>query len=333
MVANSNSNRDSIFGLFLTLCLIGLSIFFTSIKEVDKTIFVIEKGMSLNAVTELLHDKDIIHNKSFFKYRVYFLGLSNKIPVGTFSVEGKVSNRDIISTIFEEGPIRIKLTIPEGSSSNQIFLKANTLLDRSDDYSLLFNNQSFIEEFDIQASSLEGYLFPDTYYFFKDTSSREVLNIMISEFWKNFNKKLIERTNELGFTVHEVVTLASIIEGEALLDEERVIISSVYHNRLNKRMKLQADPTIQYIIPGNPKALSNRDLKRVSPYNTYLNYGLPPGPINNPGLESIKAALYPSDTEYLYFVAQGDGSHIFTTNQKDHLTAKALYKKYKRENR
>jgi len=333
MVANSNSNRDSIFGLFLTLCLIGLSIFFTSIKEVDKTIFVIEKGMSLNAVTELLHDKDIIHNKSFFKYRVYFLGLSNKIPVGTFSVEGKVSNRDIISTIFEEGPIRIKLTIPEGSSSNQIFLKANTLLDRSDDYSLLFNNQSFIEEFDIQASSLEGYLFPDTYYFFKDTSSREVLNIMISEFWKNFNKKLIERTNELGFTVHEVVTLASIIEGEALLDEERVIISSVYHNRLNKRMKLQADPTIQYIIPGNPKALSNRDLKRVSPYNTYLNYGLPPGPINNPGLESIKAALYPSDTEYLYFVAQGDGSHIFTTNQKDHLKAKALYKKYKRENR
>ena len=333
MVANSNSNRDSIFGLFLTLCLIGLSIFFTSIKEVDKTIFVIENGMSLNAVTELLHDKDIIHNKSFFKYRVYFLGLSNKIPVGTFSVEGKVSNRDIISTIFEEGPIRIKLTIPEGSSSNQIFLKANTLLDRSDDYSLLFNNQSFIEEFDIQASSLEGYLFPDTYYFFKDTSSREVLNIMISEFWKNFNKKLIERTNELGFTVHEVVTLASIIEGEALLDEERVIISSVYHNRLNKRMKLQADPTIQYIIPGNPKALSNRDLKRVSPYNTYLNYGLPPGPINNPGLESIKAALYPSDTEYLYFVAQGDGSHVFTTNQKDHLKAKALYKKYKRENR
>tara|TARA_B100000965_G_scaffold279075_1_gene236909 strand:- start:1903 stop:2904 length:1002 start_codon:yes stop_codon:yes gene_type:complete len=333
MVANSNSNRDSIFGLFLTLCLIGLSIFFTSIKEVDKTIFVIEKGMSLNAVTDLLHDKDIIHNKSFFKYRVYFLGLSNKIPFGTFLVEGKVSNRDIINTIFEEGPIRIKLTIPEGSSSNQIFLKANMLLDRSDDYSLLFNNQSFIEEFGIQASSLEGYLFPDTYYFFKETNSREVLDIMISEFWKNFNKKLIERTNELGFTVHEVVTLASIIEGEALLDEERVIISSVYHNRLNKRMKLQADPTIQYIIPGNPKALSNRDLKRVSPYNTYLNYGLPPGPINNPGLESIKAALYPADTDYLYFVAQGDGSHAFTTNQKDHLKAKALYKKYKRENR
>ena len=104
-------------------------------------------------------------------------------------------------------------------------------------------------------------------------------------------------------------------------------------NRLKKRMKLQADPTIQYLIPGNPKALSLRDLKRVSPYNTYLNYGLPPGPINNPGLESIRAALYPASTDYLYFVAQGDGSHVFTTNQQDHLKAKKLYKQYKRENR
>ena len=333
MVVNSNNSRDSIFVLFLTLCLIGFSIFFNSIKEIDKTIFVIEEGMSLNAVTNLLHEKDIIHNKSFFKYRVYFLGLSNKIPVGTFSVEGKVSNKDIINTIFEEGPMRLKLTIPEGSSSNQIFLKANTLLERSDDYSALFNNQSLIKEFGIQATSLEGYLFPDTYYFFKETTSLEVLNVMVSEFWKNFTKTFIERTNELGFTVHQVVTLASIIEGEALFDKERAIISSVYHNRLEKRMKLQADPTIQYIIPGNPKALSNRDLKRVSPYNTYLNYGLPPGPINNPGLESIKAALYPADTDYLYFVAQGDGSHVFTTNREDHLRAKALYKQYKRENR
>jgi UPF0755 protein len=207
------------------------------------------------------------------------------------------------------------------------------LFDSSDDYSVLFKDLIFMKEFDIKASSLEGYLFPDTYYFFEGTSSRKVLVTMIDEFWKNFNKTFIERTNELGFTVHEVVTLASIIEGEALLDKERAIISSVYHNRLKKRMKLQADPTIQYLIPGNPKALSLRDLKRVSPYNTYLNYGLPPGPINNPGLESIRAALYPASTDYLYFVAQGDGSHVFTTNQQDHLKAKKLYKQYKRENR
>jgi UPF0755 protein len=332
MVANNNS-RDSVFSLFLTVCLLGASIFFVSNRDIDKTVFVIEKGMSLNTVTNLLYEKDIIHNKSFFKYRVYFLGLSNKIPVGTFVVEGKVSSRNIINTIFKDGPIRLKLTIPEGSSSEQIFLNANILFDASDNYNVLFKDLTFMKEFNIQASSLEGYLFPDTYYFFEGTTGRKVLVTMIDEFWKNFNKTFIERTNELGFTVHEVVTLASIIEGEALLDKERAIISSVYHNRLKKRMKLQADPTIQYLIPGNPKALSIRDLRRVSPYNTYLNYGLPPGPINNPGLESIRAALYPASTDYLYFVAQGDGSHVFTTNQQDHLKAKKLYKQYKRENR
>ena len=333
MVANNNSNRDSIYGLFLTFCLVISSIFFTANKEINKTIFVIEKGMSLNTVTNLLHEKDIINNKSFFKYRVFFRGLSNKIPVGTFAVEGKVSTKDIIHTIFTEGPIRLRLTIPEGSSSTQIFLNANNLLEKSDDYNRLFIDPIFISEFNIKASSLEGYLFPDTYYFFKDSSSREILTTMINEFWINFDKTFMERTNELGFTVHEVVTLASIIEGEALLDQERVTISSVYHNRLKKRMKLQADPTIQYLIQGPPKALSLRDLKRVSPYNTYLNYGLPPGPINNPGFESIRAALYPAETDYLFFVAQGDGSHVFTSNEKDHLKAKRLYKKYKRENR
>lgn len=332
MVANNNS-RDSVFGLFLTACLVGASIFFASNRDIDKTVFVIEKGMSLNTVTNLLYEKDIIHNKSFFKYRVYFLRLSNKIPVGTFVVQGKVSSRNVINTIFKDGPIRLKLTIPEGSSSDQIFLNANLLFDASDDYNVLFKDPIFMKEFNIQGSSLEGYLFPDTYYFFEGTSGRKVLVTMIDEFWKNFNKTFIERTNELGFTVHEVVTLASIIEGEALLNKERAIISSVYHNRLKKKMKLQADPTIQYLIPGNPKALSLRDLRRVSPYNTYLNYGLPPGPINNPGLESIRAALYPASTDYLYFVAQGDGSHVFTTNQQDHLKAKKLYKQYKRENR
>ena len=160
-----------------------------------------------------------------------------------------------------------------------------------------------------------------------------MINTLLSEFWKQFDIKLQNRAIELGFTVHEVLTLASIIEGEAMLNDERAIISSVYHNRLKINMKLQADPTIQYIIPGPPKAVSTRDLKIKSPYNTYMNYGLPPGPINNPGLESIKAALYPADTNFLFFVAQGDGSHAFSTNEKDHEKAKRIYKINKRKNR
>ena len=185
----------------------------------------------------------------------------------------------------------------------------------------------------MNASSLEGYLFPDTYYLYHDSLPNEIIDILLTEFWKQFDENLQNRANQLGFSVHEVVTLASIIEGEAMLDSERRTISSVYHNRLKINMKLQADPTIQYIIPGPPKTLSNRDLRIKSDYNTYQNYGLPPGPINNPGIESIKAALYPEDTNFLFFVAQGDGSHAFTTNEKDHEEAKRIYKINKRMNR
>ena len=139
------------------------------------------------------------------------------------------------------------------------------------------------------------------------------------------------QAQELGMSMLEIVTLASIIEGEAIYDSERSIISAVYHNRLKKGMRLQADPTIQYIIDDGPRRLLNDDLKIQSNYNTYLNFGLPPGPINNPGKESIIAALYPSVNDYLYFVARGDGYHTFTTNENDHNKAKRKLQKLRRQ--
>ena len=138
------------------------------------------------------------------------------------------------------------------------------------------------------------------------------------------------QAQELGLSILEVITLASIIEGEAIYDSERSIISAVYHNRLKKGMKLQADPTIQYIIDDGPRRLLKDDLKIKSNYNTYLYKGLPPGPINNPGRESIIAALYPSVNEYLYFVAKGDGYHTFTKNEKDHNEAKRKFQEVRR---
>ena len=132
-------------------------------------------------------------------------------------------------------------------------------------------------------------------------------------------------------TKHDIVTLASIIEGEAIYNSERAKISAVYHNRLNIGMRLQADPTIQYIIPDSPRRLLNRDLRIRSPYNTYLNEGLPPGPINSPGRKSLYAALYPNDNEYLYFVAKGDGYHTFSKNERDHEKAKKNFQKIRRK--
>lgn len=322
----------------LSIAITILIIFVTSLlsvnnREVNSSVITIEKGMSLNSVSNLLLENEIIVNQNIFKLKVITRGLASKIPTGRFLINGKISDAILIDLIFNKGPIKLKLTIPEGSQSKNLFKDINTLLNTDYDFNKYFNSTEILEQYQVDASSLEGYLYPDTYYLFHDSSPEEIIDILLSEFWKKFDENLQDRANQLGFSVHEVVTLASIIEGEAMLDSERSTISSVYHNRLKINMKLQADPTIQYIIPGPPKTLSNRDLRIKSDYNTYQNYGLPPGPINNPGIASIKAALYPEDTNFLFFVAQGDGSHAFTTNEKDHEEAKRIYKINKRKNR
>lgn len=322
----------------LSIAITILIIFVTSIlsvnnREVNSSVITIEKGMSLNSVSNLLLENEIIVNQNIFKLKVITRGLASKIPTGRFLIDGKISDAILIDLIFNKGPIKLKLTIPEGSQSKNLFQDINTLLNTDYDFNKYFNSTEILEQYKVNASSLEGYLYPDTYYLYHDSSPEQIIDILLSEFWKKFDENLQDRANQLGFSVHEVVTLASIIEGEAMLDSERSTISSVYHNRLKINMKLQADPTIQYIIPGPPKTLSNRDLRIKSDYNTYQNYGLPPGPINNPGIASIKAALYPEDTNFLFFVAQGDGSHAFTTNEKDHEEAKRIYKINKRKNR
>jgi len=322
----------------LSIAITILIIFVTSMlsvnnREVNSSVITIEKGMSLNSVSNLLLENEIIVNQNIFKLKVITRGLASKIPTGRFLINGKISDAILIDLIFNKGPIKLKLTIPEGSQSKNLFKDINTLLNTDYDFNKYFNSTEILEQYKVDASSLEGYLYPDTYYLYHDSSPEEIIDILLSEFWKKFDENLQDRANQLGFSVHEVVTLASIIEGEAMLDSERSTISSVYHNRLKINMKLQADPTIQYIIPGPPKTLSNRDLRIKSDYNTYQNYGLPPGPINNPGIASIKAALYPEDTNFLFFVAQGDGSHAFTTNEKDHEEAKRIYKINKRKNR
>ena len=302
-------------------------------REVDSKIITIEKGMSLNKVSELLYEKNILVNEDIFKLKVIGRRLASKVPTGKFLIEGKISDAILIDLIFNKGPIKLKLTVPEGLQSKKLFENINTLLNKEYDFDQYFKSQFILNKYNINAKTLEGYLYPNTYYLYHDSSPEEIIDILLQEFWNQFDKNLQDRANQLGFSVHEVVTLASIIEGEAMLDTERETISSVYHNRLKINMKLQADPTIQYIIPGPPKALSIKDLRIKSDYNTYMNYGLPPGPINNPGIESLKAALYPKKTNFLFFVAQGDGSHAFTTNEKDHEEAKRVYKINKRKNK
>jgi len=181
-----------------------------------------------------------------------------------------------------------------------------------------FRIAAFISTLGLNLNSLEGYLFAEDYVVYEHSPAEELLSIFYKALNEFFVDSLEQRTRQIGFTRHEILTLASIIKGETNLEAEMPIISGVYHNRLRIGMRLQADPTIQYILPKGWRRLLYKDLQIDSPYNTYKYSGLPPGPINNPGAKAILAALYPEDNKYLYFVADGKGGHKFGKTLKEH---------------
>ena len=291
----------------------------------------IPKGVTLSQIGNILKEESIISNKRTFTMAVKSLGHEKNIPAGRYVLHNALNNRAIINQLVYGVPSLKSITVLEGWTIYQIANELEKELNISKKTFLrLCNDQRVIKLFNLEGNSLEGYLFPDTYTFAEGVDPYLVLTRMVNEFINNITKSMEVQAQEMNMSLLEVITLASIIEGEAIYDSERAIISAVYHNRLKKGMKLQADPTIQYIIDDGPRRLLNDDLKIESKYNTYLYKGLPPGPINSPGKESIIAALYPGVNEYLYFVARGDGYHTFSTNEKDHNKAKKKFQEVRR---
>lgn len=224
------------------------------------------------------------------------------------------------------------MTIPDGSTINFIGAKVKyDLFADSAAFVKLAHDKNFIDSIGLYTSTLEGYLLPDQYDLYQRSTPKEIIGIFYSNFKKFMTYSLIKRADSLGYTVHEILTLASIIEGETNKYQEMPLIASVYYNRLKKGMPLEADPTIQYLQPNGWKRLYYKDLKIKSPYNTYLNPGLPPGPINNPGKKAILAALYPAESNYLYFVADGQGGHKFSSTYSAHLINVNQYRKWLKE--
>lgn len=310
-----------------------LLILFWPQKNVDQVVkFRVEPGATLKSISELLYEKKVISNRHIFRTAVQIMGKEKLIPVGTFRLVNPRSNYDIIEQLVYGSPEVKKVRLLEGWNLEQVADQLHKTMGFEKEETLkLANDKKFISSNKIKASSLEGYLFPDTYFFFAGDTPSSILKHLVSEYRKFWKSAFRDRARVLKLSEHEVVTLASIIEGEAIYDSERPRISGVYHNRLKIEMKLQADPTIQYIIDDGPRRLLNRDLRIPSPYNTYQNKGLPPGPINSPGENSLLAALYPEENDYIYFVATGDGYHTFTTNEKDHNIAKRKLQKLRRE--
>jgi UPF0755 protein len=312
----------------------GTIVFWPQDNPFETTQVEISKGASLAVIGSKLKEQKILTNERTFLMAVKILGHETNIPAGKFTLLDPKNNYQIIRQLVEGKPVLKKVTLLEGWTMDKISeaLEAKLGLNKKGVLALC-KNRSFVSKTGIPSKSLEGFLFPDTYFFQEDDSPEDVLIQILKEYQKNISDDLRKRADEMGFSELEMITLASIIEGEAIYDTERSIISAVYHNRLKLGMKLQADPTIQYIIKDSPRRLLNRDLKINSPYNTYLYDGLPPGPVNNPGKASILAALYPDENDYLFFVARGDGYHTFSKTREEHNRAKKAFQKVRRKYR
>jgi UPF0755 protein len=301
----------------------GYLLFFPWETDTRDITITIERGNSPQTIAKMLNQSHIIPNKKNFLISAKFLGVSRTLQAGKYSFRGRQSNYKVLRKLYMGKVVTERVTIPEGMRATRIAknLKNKIQID-SNEFLQIVNDPSVCKKYQIKASSLEGYLYPDTYQFHVNPTANDVIDRMVTKFWEVFNDSLKIRVRETGLTLHEVITLASIVEGEAVVDSERTIIAALYWNRLKRRMRLQADPTIQYIIRNGPRRLYTKDLSIDSPYNTYLHYGLPPGPVNNPGRASIYAVLYPSTESYIYMVANGDGSHTFSKSISNHLKAK-----------
>jgi UPF0755 protein len=219
-----------------------------------------------------------------------------------------------------------KLTVPEGYNQDQIAaLVASAGFTSAEVFLKACTDPHLIQSKGIAAKDLEGYLFPDTYYFPRPAAPETIISAMVQNFWSVFTDEMKKRADQMNLSIHKTVTLASIIEKETGVATERPLISSVFHNRLKKRMRLESDPTVIYGIEDFDGNLTRKHLKTYTPYNTYRIKGLPPGPIANPGKEAIEAALYPAESDYLFFVSRKDRTHHFSTNLSDHNKAVRRY--------
>ena len=336
MGKNLSKNQSILIYCSIVLVLLSSSfcaiLFYPQKNAYNHAKVTIKSGSTLSQISNLLYEKNILSNRKMFELAALLMGKEKEFPVGTFQIINTNSNYDIINQLVNEPPEVIKVRILEGWDTRKIAsYLAEVMSFDSTVVVELSQDRDFISKNGLEVNSLEGYFFPDTYFFFKGDNPSNVLSHLVKQHKLFWNKTYEFRANQINLSKHEIVTLASIIEGEAIYNSERPKISAVYHNRLNINMKLQADPTIQYIINEPPRRLLNKDLRIKSPYNTYLNKGLPPGPINSPGKYSLLAALFPEENDFLFFVARGDGYHTFSTNKRDHDKAKRKFQKIRRK--
>ena len=292
----------------------------------------IPPGASLRTATDSLHRAGVVAWPRLFRLYAKTTSDDRGIKAGTYTLRTDESWTTLIHALRNGEGLDRRVTIPEGwSLVNIVPALANALGAPVDSVDSAVRDTALRRELDVPTPTLEGYLFPDTYIFSYGTSPRVAVHEMVSRFQHVWDPAWDDRLQQLAMSRNDIITLASIIEREARLPEERPVISAVYHNRLRLQMPLQADPTVEYALGAHHERLYYKDLDVESPYNTYRHPGLPPGPIASPGKASIEAALFPAAVPYLYFVASPDGHHEFRTTFKAHTEAVQEARRERRE--
>lgn len=319
-------------GVVLFVMVIGFRFGYYTLPMTDaqtavETVVTIPAGMTTREIGRMLEEQQIIRSGEVFALISRALGVDGSLMAGNYSLSPGMNLLEIIRRLRAGEVITYRVTIPEGANIREIatILENRGLVDRERfielamDSSLIYGDNFPLEK---PIPSLEGYLYPDT-YLFTDSSEETIIKRMVDQFIKTV-VPVVEQA-ESKYSLHEILTLASIVEKEIIYHDERALVAAVYHNRLEQGMRLQADPTIQYILERPVSRLLYSHLQIESPYNTYRNDGLPPGPIGNPGIRSIEAVLNPADVDYLFFVARGDGRHHFSRTFAEHVDARRMY--------
>ncbi len=304
--------------------------------------FSIQKGESASSIAKRLEAQRLIGNSWLFLLVARLRGAEGHLEAGDYVLRRNLTMGEMINELQSGRLSEARITVVEGWRMEEIadLLTRRKIADGEEFRALAratASGDDFLSSRPVD-STLEGYLFPDTYSVAPGATSSELIAAMLRNFGQRFDGRMREQTAKSGLTIHQVVTLASIVEREAVMAEERPFIAGVFLNRLKMKMPLQADPTVQYARfgPGARDAsgdgywsrpLTTADLALDSPYNTYRNQGLPPGPIANPGLASLRAVLEPAATDYLYFVAKDDASHAFAQTLQEHNSNVAKYRK------
>ncbi len=299
----------------------------------SKLVVEVPTGSTFSSVAQLLETEGLIKSQRGFSLLAWWQDATNRIQAGEYELSTAQTPSEILDFLVQGKIRQYMVTIPEGYNMFQIadvLEKAN--LTSREAFLDAAKNIEFLNTLRIHADSAEGYIFPDSYYLTKDITVYDILRCFVSRFWDVWNSEgFDQRIRELGIGIQDIVILSSIVEKEAMRQKEKPLIAGVFWNRLKKNMPLQADPTVRYGIlletKVNKRRLRWKDLRKRTPYNTYKRRGLPKGPISNPGKESIRAVLYPSKKDYLYFVSRNNGTHKFSRTLDEHNRAVNQYQR------